>query len=366
MKLLKKQKIVTIVGARPQFIKAVLVSNELKNACVNEVVINTGQHYDYNMSEIFFRQLKKEKPEYNLNIRSGSHGQQIGNMLVSIEKVLLREKPRLVIVYGDTNSTLAGALATAKLNIPLAHVEAGMRSFDKTMPEEINRVLTDYISSLLFCPTTSAVKNLKRENINGKIVKSGDIMIELANNFINKIDEKKILSDLKINKKEYCLLTIHRASNTDNRKCLKNILRSLEVMRTLIVFPIHPRTKKMIKKFKLKRYIPQNIKIIAPLSYMDNLAVEKNAKFIITDSGGVQKEAFFFKRPCVTLRRNTEWVETLNYGWNKLVDPANILQLRNYLSNIKIPNKYINHYKYNKKPSETIVNLILSHLRQAI
>jgi len=314
-------KILTVVGARPQFIKLAPLSKILRENGINEIIVHTGQHYDENMNDLFFKELEIPKPDYNLGIGSGNHGEQTGRMLIEIEKIILKENPDLVIVYGDTNSTLAGALTASKLHIKLAHVEAGLRSFNKIMPEEINRVLTDHVSDILFCPTQTAVENLKNEGITKGVYLVGDVMFDALMHF-SKISEIKsnILESLNIKPKEYYLATIHRAENTDDYERLKNILTAFSKMDEIVVFPIHPRTKKMINYHRLDDLIRKdNIKVIDPVGYLDMLKLEKNAKAILTDSGGVQKEAFWLKVPCITLRDETEWIETVNLGWNRLV-----------------------------------------------
>jgi UDP-N-acetylglucosamine 2-epimerase len=314
-------KILTVVGARPQFIKLAPLSKILRENGINEIIVHTGQHYDENMNDLFFKELEIPEPDYNLGIGSGSHGEQTGRMLIEIEKIILKENPDLVIVYGDTNSTLAGALAASKLHIKLAHVEAGLRSFNKRMPEEINRVLTDHVSDILFCPTQTAVENLKNEGITNGVYLVGDLMFDALLHF-SKISDMKsnILERLNIKPKEYYLATIHRAENTDNYERLKNILTAFSKLDEMVVFPIHPRTRKMINYYGLDGLLENdNVKVIDPVGYLDMLKLEKNAKAILTDSGGVQKEAFWLKVPCITLRDETEWIETVNLGWNRLI-----------------------------------------------
>jgi UDP-N-acetylglucosamine 2-epimerase len=314
-------KILTVVGARPQFIKLAPLSKILRENGINEIIVHTGQHYDENMNDLFFKELEIPEPDYNLGIGSGNHGEQTGKMLIEIEKIMLKENPDLVIVYGDTNSTLAGALAASKLHIKLAHVEAGLRSFNKRMPEEINRVLTDHVSDILFCPTQTAVENLKNEGITKGVYLVGDVMFDALLHFSKISDTKSnILERLNIKPKEYYLATIHRAENTDNYERLKNILIAFSKMNEIVVFPIHPRTRKMINYYGLGDLLENdNVKVIDPVGYLDMLKLEKNAKAILTDSGGVQKEAFWLKVPCITLRDETEWIETVNLGWNRLV-----------------------------------------------
>jgi UDP-N-acetylglucosamine 2-epimerase len=314
-------KILTVVGARPQFIKLAPLSKTLREDGINEIIVHTGQHYDENMNDLFFKELEIPESDYNLGIGSGNHGEQTGKMLIEIEKIMLKENPDLVIVYGDTNSTLAGALAASKLHIKLAHVEAGLRSFNKRMPEEINRVLTDHVSDILFCPTQTAVDNLKNEGITKGVYLVGDAMFDALVHF-SKISDMKsnILERLNIKPKEYYLATIHRAENTDNYERLKNILTAFSKMNKIVVFPIHPRTRKMINYYGLGDLLENdNVKVIDPVGYLDMLKLEKSAKAILTDSGGIQKEAFWLKVPCITLRDETEWIETVNLGWNRLV-----------------------------------------------
>jgi len=314
-------KIISVVGARPQFIKLSSLSKELRKKH-REIILHTGQHYDDELSRVFFSELSIPKPDYNLGIGSAEHGEQTGKMLKAIEEVLTFEKPDLVIVYGDTNSTLAGALAAAKQNIPVAHVEAGLRSFVKSMPEEINRVLTDHVSSLLFCPTPTSVKNLKREGMTKGVHLVGDVMYDsLRENLSVAKKKSKIMKKLNLQKKEFYLITIHRAENTDIRKNLKKITQILKNLDKKVVFPIHPRTRKRLSEFKLleRLFSKNDLLLIDPVSYLDMLVLEKNTRCVLTDSGGVQKEAFFLKTPCLTLREETEWVETVESGWNFVV-----------------------------------------------
>ncbi len=342
--------IVSIVGARPQFIKLAPLSKVLREEGFKETIVHTGQHYDDNMSDIFFKELEISEPDYNLGIGSGSHGEQTGKMLIAIEEVLMKRKPDLVIVYGDTNSTLAGALASSKLHVKLAHVEAGLRSFNKMMPEEINRIVTDHLSDILFCPTETAVKNLEKEGITKGVYLVGDIMFDALMYFSRMSEEKsKILQNLKLNPKEYYLLTIHRAENTDNYDRLKNILLAIAQFRRKAVFPIHPRTRSRIKEFNLGNYLDnENILLIDPVGYLDMISLEKNAFAIFTDSGGVQKEAFWLRVPCITLRDETEWIETVKYGWNTLVG-ANIEKILEAERNIK-EGDYVDFSDYYSAP----------------
>jgi UDP-GlcNAc3NAcA epimerase len=314
-------KIISVVGARPQFIKLASLSMELRNKH-REIIIHTGQHYDDELSKVFFSELSLPRPDYNLGIGSAEHGKQTGRMMEGIEKVLLSRKPDWVIVYGDTNSTLAGALAAVKLNIPVAHVEAGLRSYRKSMPEEINRVLTDHVSTLLFCPTPTSVKNLKKEGITKGVHLVGDVMYDSLRDHLKVAEEKsRVMEKLSLRNKEFYLLTLHRAENTDFKENLKKITRIIAALGKKVVFPIHPRTRKKLGEFKLlgRLLSLSNLILIDPVSYMDMLILEKNAYFVLTDSGGVQKEAYFLKTPCLTLRDETEWVETLKGGRNQVV-----------------------------------------------
>jgi len=314
-------KIISVVGARPQFIKLSALSKELRKKH-QEIILHTGQHYDDELSKIFFSELSIPEPDYNLGIGSAEHGEQTGRMLKGIEEVLLLERPDLVIVYGDTNSTLAGALAAVKQRIPVAHVEAGLRSFKKTMTEEINRVLTDHISSLLFCPTKTSVQNLRKEGITQGVYLVGDVMYDSLREHIKRAEKVSgIMKKQNLSKKDFYLVTIHRAENTDIKENLKKIVQILAELDKKTVFPIHPRTKKSLSEFNLlgKLESKDHLLLIDPVSYLDMLVLEKNARCVLTDSGGVQKEAFFLNTPCLTLREETEWVETLKNNWNNLV-----------------------------------------------
>jgi UDP-GlcNAc3NAcA epimerase len=327
--------IFSIVGARPQFIKAATVSRSIEESLhVEETLVHTGQHYDEEMSEIFFQRLDIPKPDYNLGIGSGTHGEQTGRMLEEIERVLLKEMPDVVLVYGDTNSTLAGALAAAKLDIPIAHVEAGLRSFNRQMPEEINRVLTDHASNLLFVPTQTAIQNLKKEGIRGEVVHMvGDVMYDAALYYGPKAKETStVLDDIGLTTDEYILATIHRAENTDQAERLVSIFEALKeaAAKRDVVLPLHPRTRKSLQQVGRYEDFARAIHLIQPVGYLDMIALEKNAAVIVTDSGGVQKEAYFHKVPCLTVRDETEWIELVEAGWNELVPPdeANELPAR--------------------------------------
>ncbi|MHC4542995.1 MAG: UDP-N-acetyl glucosamine 2-epimerase [Planctomycetota bacterium] len=353
-------KILSIIGARPQFIKAATVSRKIRDEGIKEILVHTGQHYDFNMSDIFFQELNLPDPDYYLGVGSGSHGEQTGRMLMEIEKVLLQKKPNVVLVYGDTNTTLAGSLAAAKLHIPVAHIEAGLRSYNRSMPEEINRVLTDHCSDILFCPTETAVKNLQKEGFvnvaeNGKLINDdfslaqkslrfavgnshsragglplvinvGDVMFDIALE-VKKITEvdtdrkKRTLERYFLKAKDYILATIHRADNTDNKGNLQNIMGALEEIARRgmkIFFPAHPRTMKALKELGSSAEYTKKLTINEPVSYVEMNTLCSNAKLIITDSGGLQKEAYFFKVPCVIPRNETEWTELVEIGWNKV------------------------------------------------
>lgn len=317
-------KIVTIVGARPQFIKAAAVSRAIRNEFahqVSEVLVHTGQHYDANMSEVFFEELGIPHPKYNLEISGGQHGAMTGRMLEAVEKVLLDEKPAWVLIYGDTNSTLAGALAAVKLHIPVAHVEAGLRSFNMRMPEEVNRIVSDRVSTLLFCPTETAVRNLANEGIVTGVHNVGDVMYDVALYYREQAKRQStVLGDFGLISGGFALATCHRAENTDDPKRLSEIISALaEISRQMpVVLPLHPRTRKLIADNGLEGTLGSVI-VADPIPFLDMVALEQAARVILTDSGGVQKEAFFYGVPCVTMRDETEWVETVDMGWNKVV-----------------------------------------------
>lgn len=322
-------KILTVIGARPQFIKAAVLSRYLqvhKECGIEEILVHTGQHYDSNMSDVFFKEMMIPEPAYNLHLGSGSHGKMTGAMLSGIEDLLMEHKPDALLVYGDTNSTLAGALAASKIHIPVAHVEAGLRSYMMAMPEEQNRRLTDHLSTWLMCPTQTAVDNLLQEGItdcgcmkpsadNKSVSLTGDIMYE-ASLFYRKNNKAKILEEL--DDKEFILLTIHRAENTDDPKRLSSIVEAINrCADKQFVFPVHPRTRNILAKLSLS--FGFHVKLIDPIGYFEMLAYEEKCSCILTDSGGVQKEAFFFGKPCITMRDSTEWVELVDSGWNTLV-----------------------------------------------
>jgi UDP-GlcNAc3NAcA epimerase len=336
--------ILTVVGARPQFVKAAVLSRLIRSeefrGRISEFLVHTGQHYDENMSAVFFREMQIPEADANLGIGGGAHGRMTGDMLAGIEALLLERRPDLVLVYGDTDSTLAGSLAASKLHVPIAHVEAGLRSYDKKMPEEQNRIIADHLAAWLLCPTEVAIANLEREGIRDAggshaptsdapvVAEIGDVMYDASLHYrgiaSNRPTADRALARLGI-AKPFSLLTLHRAENTDDRGRLARILEGLgRVGRREILFPVHPRTRKLMDSYELK--LPKNVIAIDPVGYLDMLELEEACEMVITDSGGVQKEAYFFRKPCVTLRESTEWVETVKAGWNRLVgaDPAAI------------------------------------------
>ncbi|HYO50815.1 MAG TPA: UDP-N-acetylglucosamine 2-epimerase (non-hydrolyzing) [Chloroflexia bacterium] len=321
-------KILSVVGARPQFVKAAPVGRALATAGVRNVLLHTGQHYDPGMSGVFFSELGIEEPDYNLGAGSGSHATQTAAMLTGIEEVVLSERPDWLLIYGDTNSTLAGALAAAKLGVPVAHVEAGLRSYNRSMPEEINRVVADSLSTFLFCPTNIAVDNLAREGVVSGVHVVGDVMYDAVLWASERVPdgEESILARLGLERGGYLLATVHRASNTDSVENLTAIMWALHATEERVVFPVHPRTLKALYNAGIRP--GDNIMQIEPVSYLDMIALEKHARKILTDSGGVQKEALWFGVPCITMRDETEWVETVECGWNTLTgtNPARILE----------------------------------------
>jgi UDP-GlcNAc3NAcA epimerase len=320
-------KIVTVIGARPQFVKAALVSEALatKNG-VEEVVVHTGQHYDERMSDVFFEQLRMRAPRYRLGVGSGSHGRQSGAMLGGLDEVLEQERPDLVLIYGDTNSTLAGALAAVKMHIPVAHVEAGLRSYNRRMPEEINRVVADVVSSLLFCPTSTAVENLRREGITRGVHQVGDVMLDMLLRALPAAREIDAAGRCGASAGAYYLATVHRAENTDDPARLRALMEAFASLDAPVILPLHPRTRKALETIGWTARAGSGLRAIEPVGYLEMIALEDSARAILTDSGGVQKEAFFVRRPCVTLRNETEWPETLTGGWNQLAgtDPQAI------------------------------------------
>jgi UDP-N-acetylglucosamine 2-epimerase (non-hydrolysing) len=311
-------RIVTIVGARPQFVKCAPLSKVLRKSN-EEILVHTGQHYDFEMSRVFFEELDIPEPDYNLEVGSGSHAHQTAGMLASIEEVLVKERPDLTIVFGDTNSTLAGGLAACKLHIPVAHVEAGLRSYDRRMPEEINRVMTDHLSTLLFAPTRLAVTNLKAEGVVRGVRRVGDVMVDALESAKATMRRSKAIERLGLEEGKYVLLTVHRASNTDDPKNLAAIIRALSKSGMPVVFPVHPRTKKVLETTGIGRGLGSNVMTVPPLGYVEALRLMDGADAVVTDSGGMQKEAFLLGIRCLTLRDVTEWPETLTGEMNTLV-----------------------------------------------
>ncbi|MBK8925127.1 MAG: UDP-N-acetylglucosamine 2-epimerase (non-hydrolyzing) [Crocinitomicaceae bacterium] len=377
-------KIITIIGARPQIIKAAAISRAIREKYadkINEVIVHTGQHYDENMSAVFFDELNIPRPDYNLNVGSGSHGAQTAKMLEGIEEIILKEKPQAVLVYGDTNSTVAGGLAASKLLIPLVHIEAGLRSFNKSMPEEINRIACDHMSTLLFSPTKQGVDNLQREGFNlnaqipftidnPKVYHCGDIMFDNSLYFSEIAEKKNILSDLQLHD-GFILSTIHRNNNTDEPARLNAIFSALYEItvksKRQLVLPLHPRTRKMMEQHldaQLKKDIHENklIQIIPPVSFLDVIALEKHAGLIITDSGGVQKEAFFFKKPCIILRPETEWIEIVQNG-NAILCDANKARILSAFDQLTTKSDFTFPDLFGDgKSAEFICGEILTHL----
>ena len=354
-------KLVTILGARPQFIKASMVSMEIANyEEINEVIIHTGQHFDENMSRIFFEEMGIPEPDYNLGVNSLSHGTMTGRQLEKIEKILIKEKPDRVLVYGDTDSTLAGALAAVKLHIPVAHIEAGLRSFNRKMPEEINRILTDHAADMLFAPTETAVNNLKHEGFDDeKVYIVGDVMYDAALHFGNIADEKSsIIDDIELEKQSYVLCTVHRQENTDNPDRLRSIVEALnQINRKIrVVLPLHPRTQQIVENEGYQL----DFKQINPVGYLDILTLLKDCKLVLTDSGGLQKEAFFFEKHCITLRDETEWVELVDHGFNTLVRVDKDKILTAYQKMVDKSSEFNIDLYGNGKSRKIIVDLLVS------
>jgi UDP-GlcNAc3NAcA epimerase len=333
----KKIKLITIVGARPQFIKAAAFSKIAhQRGQIEEEIVHTGQHYDSNMSDIFFEELKVPRPRFQLEIKENSHGAQTGKMLVALEQILLQEKPDAVLVYGDTNSTLAGALAATKLHIPVFHVEAGLRSFNRKMPEEINRIVTDSVADLLFCPTDVSVQQLKKEGVaDKKIIYVGDIMYDVALGVKASAEDISRLRNRFGLSKNFILATVHRAENTNDPVRFYNIIQALDQIaeKTDVLLPLHPRSQQLLNAENRRRQTKSpNLKIVEPLGYFDMQVAEQAAQLIVTDSGGVQKEAYFHKKLCLTLRDQTEWTELVNAGWNELCDTLDPLQIQSKIT----------------------------------
>jgi UDP-GlcNAc3NAcA epimerase len=368
-----QMKIVTVVGARPQFVKAATVSAEIVRRAkagdpIEEVLVHTGQHYDQNMSQVFFDQLAVPRPKYNLAVGSGSHGAMTGKMLAAVEQILLDEKPDWLLVYGDTNSTLAGALAAAKLHVPVCHVEAGLRSFDKRMPEEVNRILTDHVSRLLLCPTQTAITNLSNEGVRQGVHHVGDVMYDAALIFGQVASQSSdVLVRHGLTAKSFCLATVHRAENTDDAQRLTGIVEALSALASSarpLLLPLHPRTRSTLQKSGLEPLLAKNpaLRVVEPVSFLDMIVLEQQATLILTDSGGVQKEAYFHGVPCVTLRDETEWVETIEAGWNQLAgaDRARIEQA----AAAARPGRSIDEYGDGKAASK-VVDLLVAEWTSA-
>jgi UDP-GlcNAc3NAcA epimerase len=364
-------KILTILGARPQFIKAATVSRAIaekntNHSAIQEVIVHTGQHFDANMSDVFFDELEIPKPNYRFECGGLGHGGMTGRMLEKIENILLNEKPDLVLVYGDTNSTLAGSLAASKMHIPVVHVEAGLRSFNMAMPEEINRVITDRVSSYLFCPTETAVKNLEQEGfpfptatkVTQEISNVGDVMFDATLFYQKKAKEAVNLEQWGLTEKDYVLCTVHRAENTDDLNRLQSIFQALNTINKAlpVILPLHPRTKKIIYESSFSNLLSK-LKVIDPVSYIETQRLEMGAKLILTDSGGMQKEAFFHKVPCITLRDETEWVETVQAGWNR-VTGASETDILDSFENYSIPEKHLNFYGDGQSASKILRTLL--------
>jgi UDP-GlcNAc3NAcA epimerase len=319
-------KVLTIIGARPEIIQTAPVSAALRERGIEEVLVHTGQHYDFRMSDVFFADLNVPQPDYNLEVGSGTHGEQTGQILMRVEAVMRDEQPDWVLVFGDTNSTVAGALSAAKLHIPLAHIEAGLRSYDRRMPEEVNRVITDHISNVLFAPTQTAVENLQREGITEGVYHIGDVRVDLLNTLVERTRSwrDQLLNTLGLSVGDsFALATIHRASNTDDPIRLEAIVRMFNALPLEVVLPIHPRLTKMLKEYQLT--FSNHVRVIEPVDYSTMVALLDTSELVITDSGGLQKEAYMLYRPMITLRDTTEWTETVESGWNRLVQPAELL-----------------------------------------
>lgn len=359
-------KIASIVGARPNFVKLGPVHKSLKSSGIKHFIVHTGQHYDYEMSDIFFSDFELPKPDIHLGVGSGSSCFQLGEIIKRLENKLIDKQIDLVLVYGDTNSTLAGAICANKCNIKLGHIEAGLRSYDASMPEEYNRILTDHLSNYLFAPTRNAVNNLKKEKIRGKVYYTGDLSVEIIDKTRSISKKSEILDILNLQSKSYLLLTMHRAENTSSRHFFIQLLESLEALKdNIIVFPIHPRTKKMFESFGLLNRLLKcsNVKTLLPIGYIDFIALLQNSVKVITDSGGIQKEAYLLNVPCITMRKNTEWVETIKGQWNVLtgVDSKKIVKaVRRQTPNSKYSESVFGNGRTSQVISE-LVSSIISH-----
>jgi UDP-N-acetylglucosamine 2-epimerase (non-hydrolysing) len=319
-------KLISLIGARPQFVKEAIIHEQIKKTEIEEIIVHSGQHYDVNMSDIFFQTLNIKKPDYNMNIGSASHGEMTGKIMIEFEKIVQKENPDMVLVYGDTNTTLAGAIVASKLKIPVAHIEAGIRQEPKDMPEEINRVLTDKVSNLMFCASEISVENLKKENQTKGVHFTGDVMYDLYKKLEDKFSYEKY-EELKLKKENYILMTMHRDFNVDKKEKLEKISQQIEKIskETQIIFPIHPRTKKRIKEFGLEKHY-EKVKTIEPLDYLNLMGLVKNSKKVVTDSGGLQKEVYFAKKQAIVIMPDTGWRELTNIGWNKLANEENLYQ----------------------------------------
>lgn len=351
-------KVLTVIGARPQFVKAAVVSQALKQKGVQEILVHTGQHFDATMSDAFFHDLDLPAPDYNLGIHSLGHGAMTGRMMEALENLLQENPPDWLLVYGDTNSTLAGALVAAKLHVPIAHVEAGLRSYNRAMPEEINRVVTDQLSTLLFAPTPLAVDCLQQEGITQGVHLIGDVMMDAVLQYQAKAGlSSDILATQNINPNGYYLATVHRPSNTDTQPQLAAILNALSQLDAPVVLPLHPRTENRVKAFNLVSLLDHpNIKLIPPANYLDMLVLEKHCRAVITDSGGIQKEAYLSRKPCFTLRTETEWKETVETGWNQLVTAETLISV---IAEFQTPNTWPELYG-NGQAAHQVADLLLS------
>ena len=361
----KKYKILTVVGARPQFIKAAPLSKAIaESENLTEILVHTGQHYDYALSQQFFEELGLPTPQYNLEIGSGRHAYQMGLILIKLDAVLEKEKPDMVVVFGDTNSTAAAAITAAKNNIPLAHVEAGLREWNKQIPEEINKMLTDSVTDLYFCPTTTGVKNLQKQGITEGVYLVGDIGIDLIINNLDKIDtHKTLLQKLEITEGGYFFMTCHRAGNTDDVENLKQILSVFEGITETVIFPIHPRTRATIEQNGLQHYLEKpHIKVIEPIGFWDTQILIRSAKMVLTDSGGVIKEAYFHHVPCIILQHEIEWIEAVEEGWSKLTG-ANHTEILEAIKTFIIPSSSTN-FLGNGTAANQIVSIIRTFLQK--
>ena len=349
-------KILTVLGARPQFIKSCLISNQIISSnFLTEIIVHTGQHFEHNMSDIFFKEMALPNPNYNLGINQMKRKPMIEKMIDKLNPILIRENPDGVLVYGDTNSTLAGSLAAEKLKIPIFHIESGLRSYNKSMPEELNRIKTDQLSSLLFCPTKNSINNLEKERITEGVILSGDVMYDIYNTFSKKA---KKLHDIKVpTKSDYVVTTIHRPENTDDAQKLRSIFSNLDMIneKIKVILPLHPRTKGQLRRFNIKT----NIEFIEPLSYLYMLSLIKSAEMVITDSGGLQKEAFFAEKKCITVRQETEWIELIDVGVNHLSDPKNLF--KNFESMRKHKCDFSKKLFGDGNASKTILNSIIKY-----